>query len=168
MKPEDVPDDLLTLAADAIRRYDWDTGLSANPDVSKHQRREAAAVLAAVLPVFEAETAALLRRAETGERSAAAWQADARLFDENSDYWRKRAEVAERERDDYHQRFANQMAAGSELVEKLQQAEAAVRRVRGVHNGGSAENAVLCVACCEVLPCPTLRALDAEQPKETP
>lgn len=49
----DVPDDLLTLAADAIRRYDWDTGLSANPDVSKHQRREAAAVLDAVLPAHE-------------------------------------------------------------------------------------------------------------------
>lgn len=161
MKPEDVPDDLLTLAADAIRRYDWDTGLSANPDVSKHQRREAAAVLAAVLPVVEAETAALRQRA--GHWKAVATSATADFSEQ-----RERAEQAERERDDYHQRFANQMAAGSELVEKLQQAEAAVRRVRGVHNGGSAENAVLCVACYEVLPCPTLRALDAEQPKETP
>lgn len=80
----------------------------------------------------------------------------------------QRAEQAERERDEYRERFTNQITAGSELVEKLQQAEAAVRRVRGVHNGGSAENTVLCVACCEVLPCPTLRALDAEQPEETP
>ena len=49
----DVPDELVALAADAIRRYDWDTGISSNPDIGRHQRGEAAAVLAAVVPVIE-------------------------------------------------------------------------------------------------------------------
>ena len=66
----DAPDDLLTLAADAIRRYDWDTGLSANPDVSKHQRREATAVLAAVLPAHERR----VREQVAAEIEAEHWQ----------------------------------------------------------------------------------------------
>lgn len=49
--------------ADAIRRYDWDTGISANPEIGKHQWGEAAAVL----PVVEAALAAVEQRAEQAE-----------------------------------------------------------------------------------------------------
>ena len=127
----------------------------------------------AVLSVVEAETAAL----------------------------RQRAEEAERERDDYRQRFANQMTAATELTttlreaeRKLQQAleaiaderrgrlaaEAAARRAREVHRRhdctrhvlpgtpAPCANEGLCVGCAAPWPCPTVAALDAEQPKETP
>lgn len=49
--------------ADAIRRYDWDTGISANPEIGKHQWGEADAVL----PVVEAALAAVEQRAEQAE-----------------------------------------------------------------------------------------------------
>ena len=68
-----------------------------------------AAFADAVLPVFEAETAALRRRIEEVEDQrdqALAWQ-----------------DTAERERDDYRQRFANQMTAATELTTTLREAE---------------------------------------------
>lgn len=98
----DVPDELLTLAADAIRRYDWDTGLSANPDVSKHQRREAAAVLAAVAPVIERQVrervAAEIRRAAAGRRhyaKRATEPGDADDYMGEAAYLEAAAEIAE-------------------------------------------------------------------------
>lgn len=79
-----------------------------------------------------------------------------------------RAEQAERERDDYRARFTNQMAAATDLIEKLRQAEAAIQRVRDLHHDEDG----CCSACMDVAessvasPCPTLAALD--QPEENP
>jgi hypothetical protein len=57
-------------------------------------------------------------------------------------------------------RYRMQIDDPDSLLHRLDEAEAAVQRVRAVHNGGSAENTVLCIACCNILPCPTLQALD--------
>jgi hypothetical protein len=47
------PEGLREVVAKAISIYDWDNGISANPEIGQHQRGEADAVLAAL---FEACT----------------------------------------------------------------------------------------------------------------
>jgi len=166
--------DLRERLAEALQRHTVATALPTPfpPDLPEtpwleNARRVNEARADAVLSVVEAETAAL----------------------------RQRAEEAERERDDYRQRFANQMTAATELTttlreaeRKLQQAleaiaderrgrlaaEAAVRRVREM-----AENEEERVARgfgyqfggkpfpASILTRDVLAALDAEQPKET-
>jgi hypothetical protein len=45
----------ITAAAEAISRYDWDAGLSANGEVSRHQHQEATVALAAAYPILAAQ-----------------------------------------------------------------------------------------------------------------
>lgn len=89
---------------------------------------------------------------------------------------RERAEKAERERDEYRERFTNQMTAGSELVEKLRQAEAAVRQVREMAEAAKRESVASFARRVTGEPFPArlladdiLAALDAEgRPDEAP
>jgi hypothetical protein len=47
-----LPEEWITAAARAISRYDWDNALSANGEVSRHQRNEARVALEAAAPIL--------------------------------------------------------------------------------------------------------------------
>jgi hypothetical protein len=76
-------DAAIEAAAEAISRYDWDHQLSANGEVSRHQRAEAAAAVRAASPLIE--RAALLAAAD--DLKAADWSS----WDDAYEWLRDRA-----------------------------------------------------------------------------
>lgn len=157
-----------TLVAHA-RRETREKGIKLSPFTAATIRANAEARADAVLPVFEAETAALRERVETAERDVKrekaahrmatqhAANADAREAEAEAEAARTQARYAteraarlreqaerletERQRDEYRERFTNQMTAATELTDTLREAErqrdealAAVRRVRDLHS----------------------------------
>lgn len=58
--------------ARAICGYDWDHGISANPDISKHQRGEADAVMAIVRAVTDGYASTTREQRQRAEQAEAA------------------------------------------------------------------------------------------------
>lgn len=91
---------------------------------------------------------------------------------QDADYWRlraeqaadllaeqtQRAEQAERERNDYRDRFTNQMTAATELIEKLRQADARLAELEGALNWQTS-----CTSCARVLDSAYAETMRAEQ-----
>jgi hypothetical protein len=123
-------------------------------------------VVTAALTAARDETARQHQRAEKLQRQVMGYRGmkDVYLSERNEAYRGliEAENIIERLCDDREAGQDVVKAALTEQRERAEKAEAAVQRVRAIHNGGSPENPVLCIACCEVLPCPTLTALDRE------